>query len=556
MNRELKLAMNIWVLQISEKTSVPIFHFQFIARRWRAADDFTPNCKSEAVMSPACRKMRRSVYTFCLLMGIMFVSVSFQSHHVSNALNKQVSSKSLANSQVESDTFDFIESTSSTNISAPLAQIYDSSKRIRVANGFDHYFKLSAVTEKPQSLLNFVNDIAATRKISTPRQSADIRLVTEDNFSSRMINAGIPFFTWIDVRMEVGGNLPWVLHTASWWNSSRKPCISLDSLADMSQSPNTYYRTLAKAYSGGEFSKAAKLMSPFPDGVDSWPGVAVFTNAVVYAGGEVHNGSFSVQGKACGEFSPLSFPAHVQQRFEFVATIAHFWGQGYYHFVAENFVRVPLVIPLIEGNPRSKVHVHGTIPFVGSLLELLGIQRGRIVEGTVFADVLLLPEPVPCGNPPAIMLNLLRRTLVERSLQYVISATNGCRILVVKRKGSRAISNHDALVSGLSGAFTACGTTVHTGDESVLNQLHLFRSSTVIVAPHGAGLSNMIACRKETLILELMTTGKDVNICYMAMAFKLFLHYVMLTVPGASHSGPMIIDVNQVLSTLSDETKR
>jgi hypothetical protein len=297
-------------------------------------------------------------------------------------------------------------------------------------------------------------------------------------------------------------------------------------------------------------------MSPFPDGVDSWPGVAVFTNAVVYSGGDVHNGSFSVQKQACQpQFSTLGFPAHLQQHFELVATIAHFWGEGYYHFVAENFVRFPLVLPLIEGNPRSKIHVRANRPFVGSFFELFGIQRDRLVEGTVFADVLLLPDPVPCGLPPAIMLNLLRRTLVERSLHSVASATNECRILVVQRKGSRAISNHDALVSGLMGAFKSCHTVVHTGDESVLNQLRLFRSSTVIVAPHGAGLANIIVCRKATLILELMVTGNDANMCYMAMAFKLFLHYMMLTVPGASHSGHMTVDVMQVLSMLRTAMK-
>jgi hypothetical protein len=79
----------------------------------------------------------------------------------------------------------------------------------------------------------------------------------------------------------------------------------------MSRSANTYYRTLANAYSVGEFSKAAKLMSSFTDGVDVWPGVALFTNAVVYAGGEVHDASLSVQGKACGQFSSLEFPARV-----------------------------------------------------------------------------------------------------------------------------------------------------------------------------------------------------------------------------------------------------
>jgi hypothetical protein len=398
--------------------------------------------------------------------------------------------------------------------------------------------------------LEIVMQLETKTILSDLHKATDIRFGDAESFRGKMEMAGIPFHVWIDVKQEFVKDIPWVQHTAAWWNSTGKSCMSEDTLRDMGSSPNDYYRTLAKAFSDGKFTDAANLFSPFKDGVDEWPGIAVFANAVVFGDGQVHNGTFVVQGKACGSHSSLSFPAETPTSFHLVATIAHFWGNGYYHFVAENLVRLPLILPVIQDCKYSKLHIQSRKPSVEILLSALGVQVDRIIQGTVGADWLLLPEPVPCGNPPAVMLHLLRRTLVENNRGFDDSSTTECTFLLVKRKGSRAISNHDDLRSRLSTTYPLCHIAVHTGDENVLDQLRMFRSSTIIVAPHGAGLTNIIACREQTLILELMVEGRDVNICYMSMAYKLKLHYIVLTVNGATQSGAMTVDVPRITSLL------
>ncbi len=164
----------------------------------------------------------------------------------------------------------------------------------------------------------------ATKRIqvSDLHTATDIRLGDADSFRGKMELAGIPFHVWTDVKQEFVKDIPWVQHTAAWWNLTGKSCMSEDTLRDMGSSPNDYYRTLAKAFSNGKFTEAAKLFSPFPHGVDEWPGIAVFANAVVFDDGQVHNGSFVVQGKACGSHSSLSFPAEIRKKFHVVATIA------------------------------------------------------------------------------------------------------------------------------------------------------------------------------------------------------------------------------------------
>ena len=125
-------------------------------------------------------------------------------------------------------------------------------------------------------------------------------------------------------------------------------------------------------------------------------------------------------------------------------------------------------------------------------------------------------------------------------------------VLLVKRTGTRAVKNHDELLSELSVSFSenagggrgnrSCRIEVHTGNEPVPAQLLLFQRASAVVAPHGAGLVNMIACRAGTLIVELMVSSGDVNICYMTMANKLSLRHAMFTVPAATQHNQMTVD--------------
>jgi hypothetical protein len=89
-----------------------------------------------------------------------------------------------------------------------------------------HVTQLISVTVKAQSLMDFMHDIVQAKHVSTRRQSADIHLLTEDNFTAKMTRAGIPTFTWTDELQQIDADLPWVQHTASWWKSCGSPCIS------------------------------------------------------------------------------------------------------------------------------------------------------------------------------------------------------------------------------------------------------------------------------------------------------------------------------------------
>ena len=401
-------------------------------------------------------------------------------------------------------------------------------------------------------LVQFINQ--HNHSVRTSSKLEEVVLSRADHFGGRMQQAAIRQFA-LEVDEGIVEESVWALRTASWWSHVKYKSMSHETIVDMGKKTN-YYQSFSKEFASGNFVEAAKLLSPYAGGVDAWPSVAVIENAIIFGEGQIRNESHIVHGKGCrlGR-AALSFNRERKSWFHTVATIADFWGYGYFHFVAENLVRLPLVLPVIEHLNRSMVHVHRKNGFVISLLGAAGVPSHRVIEGIVSADVALLPEPIPCGTPPAILLQLLRRTLLLNHqnfgvLKHVNLTEINFQILLVKRQGSRSITNHDALASALKTAFRSCQVVVHTGRESIIEQMRLFRASSVVIAPHGAGLTNIVVCRKRTLLLEFMLPGPAVNICYMSMAFKLGLDYLSMAIPGSSHSGMMSINVVHAIGLL------
>lgn len=187
-----------------------------------------------------------------------------------------------------------------------------------------------------------------------------------------------------------------------------------------------------------------------------------------------------------------------------------------------------------ESTHDLTVHVHAKNAFTIQFLQLFGIAEAQLIAGSVHATELLLPESISCGNTPAYLLHELRSAIFRTIL--IQDPDEGhrdkCSIVVVKR-ASRRILNHPALVAAMQSSFRQCHVKEHRGHETVREQLEMVSSASAIVAPHGAGLANIIACRRGTLVFEFLNGKKDTHIMYMVMALKLGLRYIGLPVVGS-----------------------
>jgi capsular polysaccharide biosynthesis protein len=131
------------------------------------------------------------------------------------------------------------------------------------------------------------------------------------------------------------------------------------------------------------------------------------------------------------------------------------------------------------------------------------------------------------------------------------------RRLYIDRRGSRLrrLQNEDELVASLSRhGFVAVRPEIL----SVVDQVRLFRAADVIVAPHGAALTNLGFCRPGTQIVELLMDAYC-NWCFRNLAGLMQLRYDCVLgrarqpwgeLDASFHATPWEISANHVVAAV------
>ncbi|KAA0159336.1 hypothetical protein FNF31_04923 [Cafeteria roenbergensis] len=83
--------------------------------------------------------------------------------------------------------------------------------------------------------------------------------------------------------------------------------------------------------------------------------------------------------------------------------------------------------------------------------------------------------------------------------------------------------------------------------------LEAFAAADVVLAPHGAGLANIVGCPPWAHVVELL--ARPVNIMYGSMCARLGLKWHALTPAVASHSGVIKAEVGLVVDRVREASK-
>jgi hypothetical protein len=218
--------------------------------------------------------------------------------------------------------------------------------------------------------------------------------------------------------------------------------------------------------------------------------------------------------------------------YDTVIIISQYWGEGYFHFFIEGMARL---MDVNIGGDEVYVHTNFRSHSIASqMLSLIGSNL-KPISGSVRAENAIIPPSTPCGGHPYSKRHIPRLRL---SLQNKLIVNPPKHVLLVKRHGSRAIANHDELLRDLLLIFPVI--VVHEGSESILDQLQMFSDSFLTIAPHGAGLSNIVAMQEKTSVIEILPN--HMNACYAMLAFNLGLFYSPYCKPEFTQDNA--VDVN------------
>jgi hypothetical protein len=184
-------------------------------------------------------------------------------------------------------------------------------------------------------------------------------------------------------------------------------------------------------------------------------------------------------------------------------------NKNYSHFLID---LVPKLLYLKQSLEDSflaidKIIVNGPVSnFVYDIFNLLGLESHLIIMSNQYSylvkEAVLIGPLSERGNPTNYAIDLLTNSL----LPLRSTNTKNHHYVYVSRRLAKArkMVNESKLESELIGL----GFKVVLLEQlTIAEQISIFYNAKVIVAGHGAGLTNLVFSKKETLIYELFTSN-------------------------------------------------
>ncbi len=209
---------------------------------------------------------------------------------------------------------------------------------------------------------------------------------------------------------------------------------------------------------------------------------------------------------------PLSGKAGLPRMRHFPGRLAVLAAPGssrYFHWLLDTLPRINL---LQELQP-DKIYLRGKQPFVRESLEKFGFDTKDFLRSRKYAhwSADTLVGVTPLANPGCVTLEVvnLLRSLVEKKM-------GSRRRIYISRNdaGYRRVLNEASLLNYLD----------RYGFERILlsqlsfsDQLELFATADVVLAPHGAGIANVVFSPPGCTVIELMPEDY-VNTCFWCLS--------------------------------------
>lgn len=225
------------------------------------------------------------------------------------------------------------------------------------------------------------------------------------------------------------------------------------------------------------------------------------------------------------------------------------WSHNYYHWMCQIVPRIILYRMAGFSFKRVIVDLLPPVADLSNIIEeslfVLGIPKQNICylkDREVYTVDNLVSVPVHSVTPTRAVVKILRDIFYTG---HSIPADPTYKKIYISRTDAPwgRLTDNEQVVREI---LTEQGFVVVTLNAmSIYRQAQIFSSAEVIVAPHGAGLTNIIFSQPGIKLLELMPKNREVEI-YEIFAKWQNLSYTKLlceTVPGSSN---IVVDAQQL----------
>lgn len=197
------------------------------------------------------------------------------------------------------------------------------------------------------------------------------------------------------------------------------------------------------------------------------------------------------------------------------AVISHPGADVYYHWMIDILPRIGLIEAFYDLEGIDFIVCDYTErPFQKDTLNLLGIEEKKIVRSNnnwdfhARFDQLIVPSLAGFHDQP----NLYQVDFLRNLFKDYFNPEPPTKKIFLSRKtaGRRHIINEAELLAEISG----CGyEIIYCEDLNVFQQVKLFSEALVVMGPHGSAFTNIIFCKKQTVVIDIVNSSQ-VNPCF------------------------------------------
>ena len=233
--------------------------------------------------------------------------------------------------------------------------------------------------------------------------------------------------------------------------------------------------------------------------------VHVIKNGIVTGNGDTFCGSSEIRIQRCGnKLTKSKKPTKITGHFTEVFSLSQYWGSGFFHFSIENLPRIFPYLQFLLKYDSIKIHVKSTGGLTKKYMTYIGIAESRLVTGNVYADIVYLPNGSPCGRTS--LLNIHYQSLFFRNTLHNVTNSSRNGIVLIQRSSKRWFKKHNAILKSLQTLAQDYNLTAKVFSDkklpSVGDTIQLFNEAFLVVAPHGAGNSNLMFSEPGTVLVE------------------------------------------------------
>lgn len=199
------------------------------------------------------------------------------------------------------------------------------------------------------------------------------------------------------------------------------------------------------------------------------------------------------------------------------------WSDFYYHWM---FDVLPKLHLFEKSGLNANFYIFNEIkhPFQQETLKIIGIEENKIIQTNKYSNFLFEKLIVPSfpGHigwlPPwgcQYLNNILAKELnIVQNKKIYISRENASQRKIINEKELLEFLDKEGFIK------------VCLEELSLKEQIKLFKSAEMVIAPHGGGLTNLVFANKGTKVIEIFSPNY-INVCYWSLsnASKLDYHY-------------------------------